>query len=350
MQTLARAHIGVDLHRDVVQVSVLDERGHERKQRRFRLREAGGTEAVLAYLEGWGAGSRIAVEAMGLNRWLVNGCQARGLEVLVVDPVKLGLKTTGTKTDRRDAYELARRLWLGDLDRNARTYYPTDEEYAVRKLVRTRHKLVGMRQEVVNQIRAILNAYRLGTPAGHLYSGVNLSWLEQQVSELGRLGISLRALTMTLPEVQQAIRLLGVEVREVARHDRGVQGLMEIDQIAALTAVTLIYELGPADRFTRARAVASYAGLSPRVSNSGERTRHGRLTRRGNSLLRWILGQMAVRLLAYDPAVKRWAAPRLRRMHINKLRVVLARRLLISLVHCLRSGEVFSREKCLGIA
>lgn len=37
----------------------------------------------------------------------------------------------GTMDDRRDAREIARRLWLGDLDRMARTYYPSDEVYGL---------------------------------------------------------------------------------------------------------------------------------------------------------------------------------------------------------------------------
>ena len=37
----------------------------------------------------------------------------------------------GTMDDRCDAREIARRLWLGDLDPMARTYYPSDEVYGL---------------------------------------------------------------------------------------------------------------------------------------------------------------------------------------------------------------------------
>jgi hypothetical protein len=60
------------------------------------------------------------------------------------------LKKLGRKTDRRDASELSRRLWLGDLDRMASTYYPSDAEYGYRKLLRVRHQLVQMRQQAIN--------------------------------------------------------------------------------------------------------------------------------------------------------------------------------------------------------
>jgi len=60
-----------------------------------------------------------------------------------------------------DAHEIARRLHLGDIERNARTYHATEEEYRCAKLLRTRHQLVQLRQQVTNQIRSLLRAYRI---------------------------------------------------------------------------------------------------------------------------------------------------------------------------------------------
>jgi hypothetical protein len=46
--------------------------------------------------------------------------------------------------------------------------------------------------------------------------------------------------------------------------------------------------------------------------------------------------------------VQRWAAPLLRRMHKNKVRIALARRLLIGVYFMLRRGVAFSLERCLA--
>ena len=80
-------------------------------------------------------------------------------------------------------------------------------------------------------------------------------------------------------------------------------------------------------------------------------SRHdGRITKHGNKELRWILNQVAVRLLTRNPTVRRWAAPHLRRMHKNKVRTTLARRLLVGIYAVLARGEVFSLGRCLGLA
>ena len=122
-----------------------------------------------------------------------------------------------------------------------------------------------------------------------------------------------------------------------------------IPQVGAQTALTLVAELGDTHRFRNARAVASYGGLVPRVANSADTRHHGRITKKGNKELRWVLNQAAVRLLGTHPVFQRWAAPLLRRMHKNKVRTTLARRLLIGVYVVLSRGEVFSMERCLGL-
>ena len=66
--------------------------------------------------------------------------------------------------------------------------------------------------------------------------------------------------------------------------------------------------------------------------------------------MRWILTEWAVRLLRLHPVVRRWAAPKLKRMHKNKVRMALARRLLIGVWVMRSRGVVFSLERCLGLA
>lgn len=142
---MARSYIGIDLHRTVIQICELDEHGDIVAEERVRYQTLEEGLAAVEQLERFGRDCRVAVEALGLNRWFVNACEQAGLDVLVCDPRKLGLRKLGRKTDRRDAREIARRLWLGDLDRMARTYYPTDLEYGRRKLLRVRHRLVQLR-------------------------------------------------------------------------------------------------------------------------------------------------------------------------------------------------------------
>lgn len=350
MKNITQRFIGIDLHKTVVQICVLDGSGRLRLERRFPLGDPAMNRKVIQYLARWRENGRFAVEAIGLNRWFVNACFDEGLDIVVVDPAKLNLKMLGKKTDRNDAHEIARRLYLGDIDRNALTYYPTDEEYGVRKLIRTRHKLVSIRQQICNQIRSLLNAYQLRI-SGNLYLVCNLARLERLELASEEMTQVLWALARVLAGTQAEIKALTKRIESIALQDPQIAALVALPSVGPQTAVTLAYELGDLGRFTRSRAVASYAGLVPRVDDSGEQVRHGRLTKRGNRELRWILGQWAVRLLAKNPLVQAWASSRLRQrhMHKNKLRTALARRLLVGLYVAQKRGEAFSLKKCLAV-
>ena len=159
--TKATHFIGSDLHKTVVQVCVLDERGEVSEEFRVRLGTGAEGQEVLRRLTRWKTTGRFVVEALGLKRGLVNACQQAGFNIVVADAVKLSVKRFGKKTDRHDARALARRLWVGAVERYAGSDSPTAEEYGVRQVLLLRHQLVGIRQQVSNQIRAMLTAYLL---------------------------------------------------------------------------------------------------------------------------------------------------------------------------------------------
>jgi len=343
-------HVGIDLHKTVLQACVLDAQGDRAQEHRLRIPDLAAGEAALEWLSPYMAQGHLAVEALGCNRWFVNACRARGWDVIVVNAAKLALKREGRKTDRRDAAEIARRLYLGDLHRDARTYYPTEAEYGRRKLLRVRHGQVEKRTHAMAEIRSILNAYKLTPPAGSLRSLQAIAWLRTVEMPTPDLRVALDVLVEDLECVQRRVQALNQALKERFAKDRSAQVLgSDLPAVGAQTVLTIQAELGDAHRFRRARAVASYAGLAPRVTASADTAHHGKMTKHGNAHLRWILGQWAVRLLVHNEVVQAWARPKYRRVHKNKLRVALARKLLIGVWWMLTTGEAFSLERCLGL-
>ncbi len=341
-------HIGIDLHKSVAQICVRDARGevHGERRWRFETREAGAE--LVAWLRAF-RDARLAVEALGCNRWFVRECRQAGLSVLVVHAAELGLKNTGRKTDRRDAREIARRLYLGDLDRHALTYFPTEEEYGWRKLLRAKHKLTGMRTSLMAQIRGLLNAHLLRPPGGDLHGRKQVAWLRQQDLGEASQNVVLHTLAATLDSLQVQIVRLEREIERQAAGEASARWIAaHLPQAGPQTALALRAELGDVSRLRGARQAASYGGLVPRVNASADRAHHGRITKRGNTHLRWIVGQWAVRLLAFNETVKAWARPMLERMHRNKVRMALARRLLVGIYVMFSRGDVFTLERCLG--
>jgi transposase len=361
----AKYHVGIDLHKSVAQVCVRDASGEPVRHERHRLDTPQQGIAFAQSLVRWKEGGRFVVEALGLNRWFVLACRGLGLDIVVAHSARLGLRASGKKTDKRDAMELSRRLYLGDVDRHAKTYFPTEAEYAGRKLVRARHALSNVRLQEVNQLRAILRAYNRGEPSGALDTEPGLKWLRAQRFEEEDLQASFDAHVSVLESVRHQLDGLRRRLEEKVRSEEPskeatpratptataiAQLARELPMVGAQTAATLVYELGDVTRFRGTRSVAAYAGLAPRVANSADVAHHGAITKQGSPELRWISAQWAVRLMTRNERVRAWAAPRLRRMHANKVRMTLARRLLLGVYVRLRRDEAFSLERCLARA
>lgn len=348
MKTLTRFYVGVDLHKTAIQICVLNDHGDVLEERRFLVRSLGESKPLFDFLKPYRKHGRLSVEALGLNRWFVNALLDGGYRVTVCDPSKLRLKMHGRKTDRRDAREIARRLYLGDIDTYATTWYADDGTYGRRKLLRTRHAQTEQRQFVINQIRALLNAYKIRYDGG-LTSTRAIAWLSNLQLATEELTLVLQSWVSVMVSFGESIALLDQQL-DAMNEDTAAEALQrELSYVGPLTAAVIVNELGDVTRFRNARSVAAYAGLVPRVNQSGETAIHGGLTRRGNRELRHVIGEWAVRLMTTDLLVREWAKPKLRRIHKNKVRIALARRLLIGVYMMLRNGEPFSMEKCLGM-
>ena len=108
MSKTVQFYLGVDLHKTVAQVCVLNRSGEIVDEIRARVVDQVAGDMFIDHLEPYLQSGRVAIEAIGVNRWFVNRLLERGIDVVVCDPVKLNLKVLGKKTDKRDAH-----LWDG---------------------------------------------------------------------------------------------------------------------------------------------------------------------------------------------------------------------------------------------
>ena len=349
MTSVASTFVGIDLHQKKAQVCVLTGDGEILAERGFACARKHDGKTLIKYLCGFQAdGVRITVEAVGMNRWLVNGCQDEGLSVVVADPHKLDLKMCGNKTDRRDARELARRLLLGDIEKYAKTYYADDDCFGRRQLDQGHSSIKEMRVQVINQIRAMLRPRQEIPPTGSLTTARSMEWLRRLELPTKSETVMLQHYVELLDSLDAHVQALKEEIEEIA--DEGLAAeWAKLPGLGKLTSAIIYNELGDLTRFKRAKSVASYSGLVPRVNQSGEKVRHGRVTKRGRPLLRWAAGQWAMHALSKLPWLQRWADRYHKRLNKFEIRTMLARKLLVGLYVSYKSGEPFCMYKCVGL-
>jgi transposase len=94
--------------------------------------------------------------------------------------------------------------------------------------------------------------------------------------------------------------------------------------------------LGPIERFPDGKHVVSYVGLAPAINASADKRYLGKITKQGNALLRWVLGQAAPLAARADDDLRRRYLAILHRRGRPKAKVALTRKLLVRLYVMLR--------------
>jgi transposase len=157
--------------------------------------------------------------------------------------------------------------------------------------VRLRHTLSEQRSEWQQRIQATL--YHHGCPQRRqLMSAEGREWLSAQpLSAAAREQVTV-ALAM-VDALQAQIAPLDKELRAYAGRQAGCKALMAHYGIGALTAVTILAELGDCTRFSSSRQAVRYAGLDITVHQSDQRRAPGRISRQGPPALRWALYEAA---------------------------------------------------------
>ena len=109
-----------------------------------------------------------------------------------------------------------------------------------------------------------------------------------------------------------------------------------------VTAEVVLSEIGDVSRFRNAKAICAYAGLVPRVRQTGgKKSLDLPITKQGSGLLRWALVEAAWRLVRTSP---QWSAffARLRKRRGRKRAIVaVARKLLCVLYAMLKTSTPY---------
>lgn len=159
------------------------------------------------------------------------------------------------------------------------------------------------------------------------------------------MGIILPLLRLRTEALRQAA-VLTKDMARQARADNACQRLMTIPGIGAVSAVTYVATIDTPDRFARSRSVGAYIGLTSRRYQSGDIDYRGRISRRGDRMLRTVLYEAANSLLCRVKSgpgqhLKNWAKAIKKRTSHKKAVVALAWKLAVIMHAIWKDGTEF---------
>jgi transposase len=290
----------------------------------------------------------VVVEACDAAGWVHDLARALGLEVAVANCCHEAWKwrKVKRKTDKDDAHKLAKMALNDELPT---VHVPAPPRRQKRRLILHRRALVARRTQVKNAIRSIFSQQGLSHQLPRGSKAWTKAGIEQLAAEArplvacdidnlwrGRLHIELQL----LEAVHEQVLVTERKLDELARDDQQVKLLETVPGVGTRLAETVVSCLDDPHRFKSAAAVSSYAGLVPKQMESGTMKRIGRITRRGSSLLRGMLVEVAWMVYRHNDWAKSLVARISRGMKLRKkiAIVALARKLLVILWAMLRDN------------
>jgi transposase len=332
--------IGLDLHKRESQLCIRDETGLLTEQRIVTSRER--FTAVL----GARPHARILLEATTESEWVAQHLESLGHEVIVADPnfaPMYATRSRRSKTDKRDARTLMDACATGVYRAAHRLSAPRRHvraELAVRDtLVRTRTRAIGLAKALVRR-----DGFRVPSSTSRCVAA------------------RIAALPLSGPlasELAPLFPLLDLLTQQVAQLDQHLEALTQTDPVVALlttapsvgrvTAAAFVATIDDVRRFRTAHDLEAYLGLVPSERSSGERRRLGRITKAGNTRVRWLLVEAGWGLLrSRSPdaaALRAWGLRIAARRGKRIAAVALARRLAGILFAMWRDGVAYDARK-----
>ena len=282
-------HVGLDVHKRVVEACIVDAAGEVVRRDRFALNRRTlelFARTVLRH------GDHVALEAT-TNCWAVaDALRPHVARVLVSNPMATkAIAQAKVKTDKVDAHVLAQLLRCDFLPE---VWQPDESTRRLRELTGRRSALIGQRTAMRNRIHSVL-AMRLIEAPARPFNADGLEWLAAvKLDDQARLLID--SDRRQLDFLQKEIDAIEQQLAERGHQSDPTKLLMTLPGVDVTTAESMLAAWGDVRRFPDGDHAASYLGLVPSTKQSANHCYHGPITKRGNSQARWMLIEAAQHL------------------------------------------------------
>ncbi|MDI6883729.1 MAG: IS110 family transposase [Hadesarchaea archaeon] len=286
-------YVGLDVHKETVHGTVMDERGRVLKRGGFFNTQGGferffqgigDAEVAMEAGYGWQPPYEL-LEGMGYRTKL-----AHPYETQIIAKSKI-------KTDATDSEKLAQLLRTGFLPE---AYAPPKRVRELRDLLYRRTYLVKTQTKFKNKIQAELAKRWIKPERRELFTGPGKSYLRSLHID------AVEDYLAALEALEERIKGLSKRIMYLAGENANAKLLMTIPGVGYFSAMVIIAEIGDINRFGSSEELCSYAGIVPSTRESGGGVRHGSITKRGRKLMRWVLEQCVWVHLKYNTKLTRY--------------------------------------------
>ena len=319
--------IGLDVHLKSWKVTIR----HNRMELRTFSMNPSPDELHRHLNKNYASGNYYTVYESGFcGYWIHRKLTELGINNIIVNAADIPTtnKEKDQKRDHIDSRKLARELENASIKG---IYIPTEKQQALRSVSRVYYQTVDDRKRLKLRIKSYLHFNGIEIPrADHLshWSGRFMHWLKSIEFSDKENSYHLKQLIIALEQKRrQTLDIL----KYIRRHFKDIPAiafLQSVKGIGLITAFTLSSELIDIRRFKNCDQLASYVGLVPSVSASGEKESNKGLTFRHNKYLRKRIIESAWVAVRTDPGLTMSFGQLIKRMPKQKAIIRIAKKLL----------------------
>lgn len=273
-------YIGMDVHKDSCYITAIDAEGKTIEEKTIKMKD------IDNWIETLDKECKTAMESSTASKPLYHLMRGQGLDVLMAHPSGLRvIAESSQKTDRTDSFHLANLLRINYLPCS---YVPDEKYELMRNICRYRVSLGQKTTRIKNEVHALLTRNNIRMKQSDIFGTGGLE--EMKSFHLNKIDtLLLKSYLDELIYLMNKAKYVQDIMAEQAKDIPEVKLLMTIPGIDFYSAMTIIGEIGDITRFPNPKKLVSYAGLAPRLKESGNLSLQGRISKKGSRTLRWIL-------------------------------------------------------------
>lgn len=332
--------IGVDLAKNVIQVSVVTPRGKELQNK--ALTRTKFIEFLVKQQH-----SLVAFEACSSAHYWARTAKELDHDVRIIPAFSVAPFRQGHKTDENDALAVAEAAVRPNIkDAPMKSL----EQQGLQAIQRSRESLIRDRTGLSNHIRGLLLEFGITIPKGfaalHRCIPEVLEDADNGVPHFYR--ATLQLMFHRLLDMKEDLDVLTRQIEQLVNDNESCKRLLALEGVGPIGAVLLYATLGSGEAFQSGREFSAYLGLTPKQYSSGGKTNLIGISRHiANKRLRAVLIQGARAYINHVKEPKttkdQWLVAILNRAGYGKASVALANKNVRTAWAMLTKGEEYQR-------
>ena len=315
-------YVGLDVHKKTVYGYVMDKEGNKLFEKEFRTEPYELDKFLLNIKK---EDSIIAIESCSCWQYVYDYLTDAGYNVVLAHPVGVkALKKLRKHTDKDDAKLLADLLRTNMLPES---YAPIGDIRIKRQITRHRLSLTLVENEIMNKVHAILLRHGYNNlPYSDAFCKKGLQYLQSldvPMCDRHELDDYIDLIQMLESKINTTTEF----IEKLAGDDPAVRIVTTMPGMGYYNATAFVGEVGDIRRFKSGDKLASFVGLTPKVHQSGDKTRFGHITKRGSYRLRWVMIQAANVAVQKDRTLRKIYLRLMPRLGHQRAIVAVARRM-----------------------